>query len=171
MAGVAGLHATVNALKLAAAARGGCSIDAERSSCHFPIRSTLYKANDTKSSGADAEPHPAGMSSCHSPIERSRWARFKYRQFGKRQASYVWVDLDRHPDPETAWSAVLEHPDSPFFGWCDTWEPADPPQPRDWLEGIAGLFAHVEVEVEVKSPPLVPDATLDKALAALSWLD
>jgi hypothetical protein len=32
---------------------------------------------------------------------------------------------------------------------------------RDWLEGIAQLFAHVVVDVEAAPAP-VPDATADK---------
>jgi hypothetical protein len=184
------VYPNVEAIKKAGQRRGGVSIDAGMNPGHSPYRYSLHKGNVPDSiEPAAGPPHPVKpdenecgtfpykadvTNSPAAPSSRSRWARFKYRQFTKRKGGYVWVDLDRHPDPEDAWSAVLEHPE-PFFGWCDQWEPADPPQPRDWLQDIAGLYAHVvvvvEVEVEVESPPLVPDATLDRSLAALSWLD
>jgi hypothetical protein len=178
-------YASPDALRMAAGGSFDAEGVAETNPEEMPYIESYYKGKLRDSiEPASRSPGLAGMSSAHSPYKAdvtsspadrstgSRWARFRFRQFGKRKASYVWVDLDRHPDPEAAWDAVLEHPE-PFFGWCDQWEPADPPQPRDWLQDIAGLYAHVVVvvEVEVESPPLVPDATLDRSLAALSWLD
>ena len=54
------------------------------------------------------------------------WQKFKYRLLGKRQSSFVWVNIEQHPDAYDAWADAVDA----VLGVFETFEPIDAPAAR-----------------------------------------